>query len=871
MAFPARSIGSDGPEAVELRHGPKGPDACCWDRGDSIAQGTSVRPGGPLLGREKAVIHPEYCYVDLAVGGVNQRNNPTLLHDVPKAFNDVSDVYVTLHRFPEEFRAYVEGNRPKGHPSVSGYSGLSWADFLPFDLDCREDLQRARSWAQNLGRTLQGTYGVREDQVRFFFSGSKGFHVLVPMELFGSVAPSFELAPLLKRVAHDLALEAGVDIDSSIYDRTRLLRCVNSRHSDSGLFKVELTWAELLNLEVSQILVLAANPRDMDWLPKSLETLPALEDLFLRAAEKDHLEPTFTNPQGGELVAKLVEALSGSWRASERNRLALAFGGWAAKLGFPLELAVEVIGKVAHRAGDDELKDRIRAVHRSFDRVRAGEDVRGFAELTKVLPASDLKIFEDLGNKRAYRENVQDPTPSDTGNSTRFVKLHGGRLRFIPRWGKWLVWNKAEGRWTLDHGDVRVRELAKDVGRQLLETLVQETEGERRRRIVTCAMRALGAHGITALVNLARGIPGIPIDHEELDRDEWLLGVQNGVVDLRTGQLRQSNPSDLMTLQCPVQWDQEAAAPRWEQAMEEWFPDPEVRSYVKRLAGAALVGGQQDHVFVIHYGGGRNGKGTFSRALQRVLGPYAGVIHHSLLVEGRFPQHDTVKAALFGIRLAVASETQRRIRLDEASVKNLTGGDRITARRMREDLWEFDPTHSLWLQTNYLPEISGRDQGIWSRIKVVKWETTFEDASQDRGLDDRLGLEAPGILRWLVEGCLEWQVLGLADPEAVVRETLAYRESEDRVSRFIADIGLVFCPNLKTLAQDLQTHLTDWAAAAGIDAPYSELSDFLKDRGLQRKRCREPDSEGKPRQRWYWIGVGMEGSNDADGKPDGPE
>ncbi|MFC1662413.1 phage/plasmid primase, P4 family [Gemmatimonadota bacterium] len=332
-------------------------------------------------------------------------------------------------------------------------------------------------------------------------------------------------------------------------------------------------------------------------------------------------------------------------------------------------------------------------------------------------------------------------------------------------------------------------------------------------------------------------------------------------IDLRTGTFRPADPADLMTLQAPVQWDEDARAPRWEQALVEWFPDEEVRAYVKRVAGSALVGAQRDHVFVIHCGGGRNGKGTFCRALQRTLGSYAAVIHLSLLVEQRYSHHDTVKADLFRARLAVASETQRRVKLDEASVKNLTGGDRVTARRMREDPWEFDPTHSLWLQTNHLPEIGGRDRGIWSRIRVVKWVATFEDKDQDQTLDETLAAEAPGIMRWMVEGCLEWQREGLAEPEQVIRETLAYRQAEDTFSRFADDTGLVFSRNLEIQAGELQELLVEWAQAEGLEPPAKELGCWLRENGVRQARRRFTDPSGNRRQARFWLGVGIEDEN----------
>ena len=452
------------------------------------------------------------------------------------------------------------------------------------------------------------------------------------------------------------------------------------------------------------------------------------------------------------------------------------------------------------------------------------------------LPEEEVRKIAENMARYAPAALTGEHTLTDTGNAARLAALHGERLRYIAPWRKWLIFAAAHGAWTLDHADVKVRELAKDVGRHLKAAAANDPDEQRAKKKFAFAFRSLSARGISGMVDLARGIDGIPLEHEDLDRNGWLLGVKNGVVDLSTGHLREADPDDLMTRQCPISWDQDATAPRWQQAMVEWFPDPDLRAYVKRVAGSVLVGSQRDHVFVVHYGGGRNGKGTLTRALQRVLGPYAVVIHLSLLVEQKYSEHDTIKAALFRARLAVASETQRRIRLDEASVKNLTGGDRITARRMREDPWEFDPTHSLWLLTNHLPEIGGRDTGIWSRIRVVKWESTFAGKAQDNTLDDKLADEAPGILRWLVEGCLEWQKLGLAEPEAVIRDTLAYRKAEDTFSRFAAETGLVFRRDLEIQASELQRLLTEWAEAEGIDAPRQEIGAWLNESGAHQRR-----------------------------------
>jgi P4 family phage/plasmid primase-like protien len=438
-------------------------------------------------------------------------------------------------------------------------------------------------------------------------------------------------------------------------------------------------------------------------------------------------------------------------------------------------------------------------------------------------------------------------TLTDTGNADTLINLHGDQLRYVSKWGKWLVWNGF--RWDLDFGDVAVSELAKSVGVRLRQEAAGESSPDRATRLFTAGNRALAASGISAMVKLARGIPGVPLDHELLDADPWLLGVQNGVIDLRTGELRAARPGDLITMQCPVEYDPKAEAPRWEEAIKEWFPDPEVRGFVQRLAGAALYGGQRDHVLVIDYGTGRNGKGAYSRAISNVLGPYAATVHMSLIVDQGRDQHDTVKSHLFRVRLATAAETKRRVALNEASIKALTGGDRIQARRMREDPWEFDPTHMLRLQTNHLPEISGRDEGIWRRIRVLKWGTNFE-GREDPQLDEKLAAEAPGILRWMVEGCLAWQREGLAEPEQVKKDTLEYRSAEDKCARFADDMGVQFIPEGRTEVRRMNELVGRWAQETGVQLSSGEVADWLTAKGCGRRKSR---IDGVQARRWYGV------------------
>lgn len=444
---------------------------------------------------------------------------------------------------------------------------------------------------------------------------------------------------------------------------------------------------------------------------------------------------------------------------------------------------------------------------------------------------------------------------NDVDNSRRLVLLHGGDLRFIPAWDKWIVWNGT--RWVMDHQDVKVTELAKDVSRALYIQASAVEDAELADHIYKFAKASANRPRISAMIKLARGVSNMAVTPGDLDVDPWLLGVENGVVNLRTGQLQDADPLDLMTMQAPVQYDAGAECPIWEQCLADWFSDPEVRSYVQRLAGQAMIGNQQEHLLVIHFGPGGNGKGTFVRAIANVLGEYYVVPHKSLLVVQKHSVHDTERAKLYRKRLAVAVETDHRQKLNEADIKNLTGGDIISARRMREDPWEFAPTHTLWLQTNHLPEIASRDNGIWRRMRVVEWTATFSNKAADSELDEKLRAEASGILNWLIAGALDWQRSGLAEPVAVETATHKYRRSEDLLTRFAQDVELVTKPDLWITAHELRLLLDTWCRSEGVIVTPStnSVAAWLVEQGASRSRRR---LQGQPNKSTIWSGVGIE-------------
>ena len=399
--------------------------------------------------------------------------------------------------------------------------------------------------------------------------------------------------------------------------------------------------------------------------------------------------------------------------------------------------------------------------------------------------SSDDGAEYDVGQERTeggFRPDGHRLT--DVGNSERFIRIARGRARYVHAWGKWIVYRR--GVWVVDHNEAMVTELAKRVAKALIRDVVVRFEGEQRKQIFGWAIRSESSGSISAMTRLARGIDGVMVEHEELDTDPWLLNVRNGTVDLRSGRLRPHDPADLCTMQVPFAFEPGAEARLWEDCLRTWQPDPEVRAYLQRLAGAGATGFPTE-VLAINYGTGGNGKSKFWGGVSHALGPYACPAHKSLLLVQRYEPHDTEKADLFRRRLVIASESSEAARLHDEKVKHLTGGDRIKGRRMREDPWSFDPTHTMVLFSNFKPEIQGRDEGIWRRLQLVPWEVTIPRRAQDRDLAPKLAGESLGILRWLVEGSVEFHRRGLDPPGSVqvaglppVSQTHGYAASRSR-------------------------------------------------------------------------------------------
>ncbi|MHB8234313.1 MAG: DNA primase family protein [Solirubrobacteraceae bacterium] len=380
-------------------------------------------------------------------------------------------------------------------------------------------------------------------------------------------------------------------------------------------------------------------------------------------------------------------------------------------------------------------------------------------------------------------ENGAAPFPlTDLGNAERLVAAHGQDVRYVAGIG-WHVWTGA--RWESDEtGELPRR--AKLTARAILHDAANCDDSDERKAIVKWATVSESEPRLRATVALAASEQAVVARANELDAHPMLLNVANGTLDLSTGRLRAFERNDLITLQTAVAFEPDASCPRWERFVAEIFAgDVELIAFMQRLVGYCLTGDTREEVLTVLEGVGCNGKSTLVAALKALLGPYAVTAPFDTFMRARGdrgPRNDL--ARLRYARLVTASESGAGRSLDEATVKEITGGDTIAARFLYGEHFEYAPQFKLMLVTNHRPRVDGADEALWRRLRLVPFTESFE-GRQDRGLADTLEHELPGILNWALRGCLDWQRDGLGDAAAAQSATTEYRQDEDVLGAFL--------------------------------------------------------------------------------------
>ena len=374
---------------------------------------------------------------------------------------------------------------------------------------------------------------------------------------------------------------------------------------------------------------------------------------------------------------------------------------------------------------------------------------------------------------------------TDAGNGELFADLYKNELRYDHARGRWLIWE--DHRWAPD-SDGQIHRLAKEATRTRYKAALDIEDLDLRAKTASFAVRSESRQRLDACLALAKNEHPLADSGIGWDADPHLLGVANGVIDLRTGQLRSGHPDDRITMQVPLEYDANAECPRWEQFLHQVFQcDSELIGFVQRALGYSLTGSVREQVLFLCYGTGSNGKSVFLNMLRHLAGDYALNIPFTVL---ELQQRSTLTndlAAMAGRRLVTSSETNESTRLNEARIKALTGGDPISARFLYSESFTYEPVAKFWLAVNHLPQVRDDSHGFWRRVRVLPFNERFEGKEADQGLMSKLEEELPGILNWALQGTLNWQTVSLAAPSAVMTATDAYRKDNDELDGFVSE------------------------------------------------------------------------------------
>lgn len=405
----------------------------------------------------------------------------------------------------------------------------------------------------------------------------------------------------------------------------------------------------------------------------------------------------------------------------------------------------------------------------------------------------------------------------------RLADAYAGRLLHVTGLG-WHCWDGQ--RWSADDSGAPTRAVLDIVRRALADAVGDKDLAQDARKCET-------AGGISGVLAIGGALEPLSAAVGHLDSDPYLLNVANGTLDLRTGQLQEHAPLDRLTRVCRAAYRPDAGAPRWVAFLDRVLPDAEVRGFVQRLVGVALLGRVAEQILPIFTGTGANGKSVFISAISHALGDYASTAEPDLFMT-RTGAHPTGETDLMGRRWVTVSESDKGRRLAEATMKRLTGGDTIRARRMRQDFIEFSPSHTAVLVTNHLPQVSGDDAAIWRRLRVVPFDVVIPAAERDPHLTEALQLEADGILAWAVDGYRDWEQRGLDEPQSVRTATDRYQTDSNDVARFIEERCFV-SPQAYGTPGEFHTAYSEWARLDG-EAGQLSLKAFgiaLSERGYR--------------------------------------
>lgn len=460
-------------------------------------------------------------------------------------------------------------------------------------------------------------------------------------------------------------------------------------------------------------------------------------------------------------------------------------------------------------------------------------------------PSEVSSIAKSIANYAPQSNNRIQESLHDAGNAARFAAKHQNEVRYSPGLG-WLIWDGL--RWKRD-SVAQIMEMAKGVANDIYSEGELVADNDLR---VAFAKHARSSHSkprLDSMIELAKSIPEIAVPVSQLDSDDLLLGVANGVVDLRSGKLRQANPSDLITRHSPVAFDKAAKAPTFMVFLDTVTRgNQQLARYLQQVAGYCLTGLTSEQCIFFFYGDGANGKSTFLNVLKQLLGGdlAAQTPTETLMLKRSQATNDL--ARLRDIRLVLANEIEDGTTLAESLVKQITGGDAVTARFHYQEFFEYQPKFKLMMAGNHKPIIRGRDNGIWRRIRLIPFEANIPPNQRDKNLSAKLHAELPGILNWALKGYRDLQKNGaLKTPAYVEKAVEDYRKEMDLLEAWTSACCAVG-PSLEWKSSEAYSNYKYWAEQNGYRPMTAGV--FSRDLEANYTKVKRKDAN-------YFVGIGQ--------------
>jgi P4 family phage/plasmid primase-like protien len=534
-----------------------------------------------------------------------------------------------------------------------------------------------------------------------------------------------------------------------------------------------------------------------------------------------------------------LSLLARYWPAEgQRQSGALVLGGFLSRCGLPR--VAETVGIIAEIAGDDEVRKRVKAAEDAAAEYERGGKACGLPKLREIFGTDVTKCVAEW----LEYEQGGGPGASEDDLALKFADRHEQTLRYVAHWGRWLHYDGK--RWAHEH-TLLAYDLARDICREEAASAASAKQADAIKR----------ANTVAAVERLARADRRIAGRSDQWDADPWLLNTPNGVIDLRSGSIRPHSQLDYMTKITAVAPG--GICPTWrEHLLRVMNHKVELVAYLQRVFGYGLTGITREHALFFAYGTGANGKSVTINTVLGIMGDYQRSASMETFTVAKYDRHPTELAGLQGARLVSATETEESKHWAESRIKMLTGGDKVEARFMRQDFFEYTPQFKLFISGNHKPRLRSVDEATSRRFQIIPFDVTIPPLDRDHSLPEKLKSEWPGILAWMIEGCLLWQRDGLNPPEAVRASTSTYLDEEDLVLRWF-DECCEADTSARTASSELHQSFVSWATRTR-EFPLSQkaFSERLAARAVRLGLLKGSDRKGA-----YFQGLRMREEEDA--------